>query len=194
MLLPGSVSAMSLFRPELLTGRRIAVSGGIAGEVSEGLIELGAELEALSSSDLSFDEGQVGEWARARRPLHALVHCAARSFGSGGEPALLAALDDAWAAIREVAVGALIDAGHTGAVVVVGPRPNAGPLAEAARSGLENLARTLSVEWARHGVTSVLVAPGAGTSESDLTSVVGFLVSDAGGYLSGCRLDLGAVS
>jgi NAD(P)-dependent dehydrogenase (short-subunit alcohol dehydrogenase family) len=77
--------------------------------------------------------------------------------------------------------------------VLLAPRPEAGPLAEAARAGLENLIRTVSVEWARYGVTAVMLAPGQDTLEADIGAVAAFLVSEAGGYFSGCRLTLGAV-
>ena len=35
--------------------------------------------------------------------------------------------------------------------------------ARATRAGLENLARTTSIEWARYGITTVAITPGAGT-------------------------------
>lgn len=182
---------MSLLRADLLKGRRIALSGTIADEVRGSLGSLGAELEMLPEAELGAEEEQVGEWARARAPLNGLVHGAGGAFGSGDAPALMATLDRTWAAVREVAVGALIGVEGPGKVVVLAPPSDAGPLAEAARAGLENLIRTVSVEWARHEVTSVLVAPGPGTSASDVATLVGFLVSGAGDYLSGCRVDLG---
>jgi hypothetical protein len=87
----------------------------------------------------------------------------------------------------------MIAAERPGKVVLVGPRPDAGPFAGAARAGLENLARTLSVEWARYGVTAVAVWPGERTTGEELAELVSFLVSPAGDYLSGCRLALGVV-
>ena len=45
-----------------------------------------------------------------------------------------------------------------GLVVVIAPAPGAGEHAEAARAGLENLARTLSIEWARFATRAVAVA------------------------------------
>jgi NAD(P)-dependent dehydrogenase (short-subunit alcohol dehydrogenase family) len=182
---------MALLRTDLLEARRIAVSGDVADEVCRALVELGAELELLGDSELDVDEEQVGAWARARAPLHGLVHGAGGTFGSGGEAALLTTLDRAWAAVREVAVGALIEAEYPGKVVVLAPRSGAGPLSDAARAGLENLTRTLSVEWARYAVSAVLVAPGAGTPDSEIAMLIPFLVSEAGDYLSGCRFELG---
>jgi NAD(P)-dependent dehydrogenase (short-subunit alcohol dehydrogenase family) len=184
---------MSLLRGNLLGGTRVAVGGSVAQEVSDQLVALGAELELLDAEALADDEERVGEWARARAPLHAVIYFAARRFGEGGEEALSATLEDAWAAVREVAVGALIEAERPGKVVLVGPPPDAGPLAGAVGSALENLVRTLSVEWARYQLTAVMVAPGRAVSDAELATLVCFILSEGGGYLSGCRLELGAV-
>ncbi len=170
------------------------MAAAVGEELRQALTGLGAEVEILEAEDIPSEEERVGEWARAHGPLDAFVYCAASAFGAGGQAGLLAALDEAWAALREVAVGALIDRDGPGKLVVVAPPGDAGPLAEATRAGLENLVRTLSVEWARYGLTSVLVAPSAGTEASELAILVCFLVSEAGAYLSGCRLDLGVVS
>jgi NAD(P)-dependent dehydrogenase (short-subunit alcohol dehydrogenase family) len=62
--------------------------------------------------------------------------------------------------------------------------------AAAARAGLENLARTLSIEWARHGVTPVAIAPGPDSSAGEVAALVAYLASPAGSYFSGCLLDL----
>lgn len=180
-----------LLRAELLQGRRIAIAGEGAAALSDGLGRLGAELETLPAVGVGEEEDRVGGWARARGPFHALVYRS--GFGSGGDQALVATLDQAWAAVREVAVGALIEAEHPGKLVLIAPPADAGPLADAASAGLENLARTLSVEWARHQVSAVTVVPGAGATEEELATLVAFLVSEAGEYLSGCRLELGAV-
>src|ERR671934_252664 len=51
---------------------------------------------------------------------------------------------------------------------------------EGGRAGLENLARTLSIEWARHAVTTVAIAPGASTSAGELAALVAYLASPAG--------------
>jgi NAD(P)-dependent dehydrogenase (short-subunit alcohol dehydrogenase family) len=182
---------MDLLRADLLHNRRIALAGEPSGELGETLAGLGAEVLPMPLDGLGEDEERVGEWARAQAPLHALVYRGAAAFAEGGEAALTKTLDAAWAAVREVAVGALIEADGPGKVVLVAPSRGAGPLADAAAAGLENLARTLSVEWARHRVTAVMVAPGD-TSEAELATVVAFLVSEAGEYLSGCRVELGA--
>jgi hypothetical protein len=175
-------------RADLLMGRRIAIGGQTGAELTRVLTDLGAELAPLPAEGLAEEEERVGEWARERMPLHALVFAAA--FG-GGDAALVTALDQTWAAVREVAVGALIEAEHPGKIVLIAPRPDGGALAAAAVAGLESLARTLSVEWARYQVSAVMVAPGTGATAADLATLICFLVSEAGEYLSGCRLELG---
>lgn len=175
-------------RADLLRGRRIAIGAHTGKDLSRTLTELGAELEPLPAEGLAEEEERVGEWARERVPLHGLVYAPAFA---GGDSALVTALDQTWAAIREVAVGALIEAEHPGKIVLIAPPSDAGALAEAAAAGLENLARTLSVEWARYQVSAVMVAPGADATDEDLATLVCFLVSEAGEYLSGCRLELG---
>jgi hypothetical protein len=174
---------MTLLREELLAGRRIAVGGSVTDAVTEALRALGAELEPLDIDQLPADEGRLGEWARERAPLHALV------WGAAPDPTL----ERVWAAVRETATGALIEAPSPGKLALLAPRPDAGELAGAARAGLENLVRTLSVEWARYEVTAVLIAPGAAATDEQLAAITCFVVSEAGAYLSGCRLDLGLV-
>jgi NAD(P)-dependent dehydrogenase (short-subunit alcohol dehydrogenase family) len=90
-----------------------------------------------------------------------------------------------------VATGALIPAG-AGKIVLIGPPPDAGSFAPAARAGIENLARTLSVEWARYRVGTVAIAPGTRTAGAELGELVCFLVSPAGEHFSGCAFELAA--
>jgi NAD(P)-dependent dehydrogenase (short-subunit alcohol dehydrogenase family) len=186
----------SVLRDGLLDGRAIAIAGGSMETLRAQLERLGARVERVpADAGLGEDDERVGEWARANAPLDAIVYDAGPAFGAGGEQALADSLECAWVAVREVANGALIpDLGRAGKVVLLGPRPAAGPLAESARAGLENLARTLSVEWARFAVTAAMVAPGAATSDEELAELVCFLVSPAGEYLTGCRLELGAAA
>jgi hypothetical protein len=76
---------------------------------------------------------------------------------------------------------------------VVAPCPDAGAFADAARAALENLTRTLSVEWARYEITATTVAPGATTTDDQIAELVCFLVSPAGDYFSGCRFSLDVI-
>jgi NAD(P)-dependent dehydrogenase (short-subunit alcohol dehydrogenase family) len=101
--------------------------------------------------------------------------------GSGQVPAVL---DEAWDAIR----GALRD---DQLIVLIAPPPG-DPHAEAARAGLENMARTLSIEWARRAIRPVAIARGKTTSPAEIAELVAYLASPAGAYYSGCRFDLGA--
>jgi hypothetical protein len=177
---------MPLFRANLLQDRVIALAGGADPAVRSGLERLGATVEMLEDG---LDESAAEAWAAQRTPVHALVCDVRRAFESDG---LEAAMDYAWSAVRALAVGALIPE-TGGKIALVAPAPGAGPHDQAARAALENLARTLSVEWARHGITVTAVAPGAATSEAELAELLCFLASPAGDYFSGCRFELGLI-
>lgn len=181
------------FAPGLLHERRVAIAGdgGAARETRSRLRMLGAEVDDLPG-DVLADEDGAAAWARDRAPLHALVIDAGAGFGSGGADALRATMESAWRAIRGVATGTMIDAAE-GRVLLLAPRDHAGPHASAARAALENLARTLSVEWARYGIAAVALWPGRETTDAELGELACFLISPAGGYFSGCRFELGAV-
>jgi NAD(P)-dependent dehydrogenase (short-subunit alcohol dehydrogenase family) len=166
---------MKLLRHDLLAGRRVALSGSVDSSVAELLAHLGASLDVADEAP------------------HALVHDAGDAFGAGGEGGLAAALQDGWDAVASTAAQSMIPAGRGGKVVLIAPRSGAGRYADAARAGLENLTRTLSIEWARHGITVTAIAPGRATREQDVALLVAFLVSAAGGYYSGCRFELGVV-
>jgi NAD(P)-dependent dehydrogenase (short-subunit alcohol dehydrogenase family) len=181
----------------LLDGVRVAIAGADAEGAAAldtaacaPLRGLGAVVEELGASTLADEDGAAG-WARDRAPLDALLYDAGAGFGAGGADALRSTMELAWRAIRAVASGALIEGDRPGRVLLVAPRPDAGPHAQAARAALENLARTLSVEWARHGITAVALWPGPQTTDAELLELVCFLVSPAGGYFSGCRFELG---
>ena len=182
------------FAPGLLSDRRVAIAGdgGVAAETRARLIALGAQVDQLPVDALADDDGAAG-WARERAPLHALVIDAGAGFGSGGAEALRATMDTAWRAIRAIATGALIENEIPGRLLLVAPRSGAGRHAPAVRAALENLARTLSVEWARYGITAVALWPGPDTADAELAELACFLLSPAGGYFSGCRFELGAV-
>ncbi len=99
---------------------------------------------------------------RPAAPCDALVHDARADFGGGGQDALLAALETLWETIANVANASLIPSGDGGKVVLIAPEDGAGAYADAARAAIENLARTLSTEWARYGITATAVTPRAG--------------------------------
>ena len=181
---------MAVLRQDLLEDRAVALSATVPEGLSAALRELGARLEVLPElGDPA--EDQVGEWARTHGPLDALVYDAGPPFGAGDLDALVATMQDVWVAVREVAVGALIESQKPGKIILLGPPAGSGPHAEAACAALENLARTLSVEWARYAITAVMVAPGQHCSAGELSEVIAFLCSAGGDYFSGCRLEVG---
>jgi NAD(P)-dependent dehydrogenase (short-subunit alcohol dehydrogenase family) len=90
-------------------------------------------------------------------------------------------IDTAFDATRDTA-NAWIEAERGGKVILVAPADDAPQ-----RAAHENLARTLSVEWARYGITVTAILPGAA---QDVAELVAFLASPAGDYYSGCAFDL----
>lgn len=200
------------FREDLLDGCRIAFAGGDGAAIVAELRRLGAWVDSLGKPATLHDEGSAaalhGEgsaaalddedaaaaWIAERLPLNGLVFDAGTVFAAGGEAGLRLALEQAWIAARAVATGALIGSERGGRLVFIAPRSDAGTYAHAARAALENLVRTLSVEWARFGVTAVAIAPGSQTTGEELGKLLCFLLSDAGGYYTGCRFELGAVA
>jgi hypothetical protein len=164
---------MAILRENLLEGTTVATN--LSEGVREPLSELGAEVR-----DLDIDAAAL---------VNALVHDAGRDFGAGGSPALLSALEQTWESVATVG-NALIESGAVGKIVLIAPAEDAGECAPAARAALENLARTLSVEWARYGLTTTSLAPSGDTSDRDLAMLIGFVLSPAGDYFSGNRFDL----
>lgn len=131
--------------------------------------------------------------------------------------ALGACLETSWNVTRAIASRAFLPRGQGGRIIYLappaaavaavaapgaaaapGPAAAAGPVmapdpgvyADAARAGLENLGRTLSIEWARHGITALTIAPGTATSSGEVAALTAYLASPAGAYFSGCLLDL----
>ena len=90
-------------------------------------------------------------------------------------------------AIRAVAEGWIADTG--GLVVLLAPRP-ADAHAEAARAGLENLARTLSIEWARHGIRPVAILPGEATEAEEVAELAAFLCAPEASFINGASLTM----
>jgi citronellol/citronellal dehydrogenase len=122
-------------------------------------------------------------------------------------------LDATWTVTRTVATRSMIPRG-SGLVVFIGFSPLRGipgfAHACAARAGVANLASGLALEWSRHGIRSVCIA--AGTIETDaleqygedaverwrrsvplgrlgspqeIASLIAFLATPAGGYVTG---------
>jgi NAD(P)-dependent dehydrogenase (short-subunit alcohol dehydrogenase family) len=184
------VRPTDLLRAGLLDGLAVVADGPVAAA----LAALGADVRAPGADPL--DEEATRAAAAAAGRADAIVVDGAAAFGAGGPERLRAALDGAWNQVRAAATAGWIpsdevpDAGPGGKVVLLAPAPGAGPYAEAARAGLENLARTTSIEWARFGIRPTAVAPGPATAPGDLHGLVAYLVSPAGDYYAGCRFDL----
>jgi NAD(P)-dependent dehydrogenase (short-subunit alcohol dehydrogenase family) len=119
--------------------------------------------------------------------IEMLVVDGAGLFASGS---LHACLHSAWDATRAVVNLAFLPASRGGRVVYLAPAPGAGEQAEPARAGLENLARTLSIEWARREITVVTIALGDATTPGEAAALTAYLASPAGAYFSGCLFDL----
>ncbi|HEX7292748.1 MAG TPA: hypothetical protein VF250_16630 [Conexibacter sp.] len=189
------MDATALLRPHLLDGVAVALGGGAdpKGALGAPLAALGARLAQLPATR---DEEAMA--AAVDPATDALVHDLRPAFAAAdGEDPLRAALDLAWVTVRAVANAAFIPGGGAGPrsggrVTLIAPAPDGGdPAAAGARAAAENLARTLSIEWARHDVVVVAITPGADTSDAQLAALAAYLASPAGGYFSGCRLALG---
>ncbi len=156
----------------------------------------------LSECELPVQEESFVQQLRGDGPPDLLVVDAAGVFAAAGEPARAAlgrAMHETWEVTRAVA-GALIEQQRPGRIVLVAP-PQGADLgdahavdtrthARATRAGLENLARTTSIEWARYGITTVAIAPGTETTGQTLAALCAYLASPAGAYFSGCVLAL----
>lgn len=201
------LEATTLLRAGLLEGVAVVVAGPsaphaeLADAVAGGVADVGAEVARLT---LDADEAAM-QAAAASLPSIAgtpVLVCdaagalaAERATGDGAadqSAALTGAMAGVWNAIRAVASPA--EQRASGRLITVAPPPDGSPVADAARAALENLVRTLSVEWARHGITAVSIAPGATTAPPDVAALVAYLASPAGAYYSGCQLDLRGVA
>jgi NAD(P)-dependent dehydrogenase (short-subunit alcohol dehydrogenase family) len=160
----------TLLRPDALDGRAVAADGALA-----------AACAAAGATIVAPGGGRIDT----------LVVDAGRPFGGGGLAGLRAALDGAWSTVHEVATEQWLgEDGAGGKLVLVAPPGDAGEHARAAAAGLESLARTLAVEWSRHGVRATVVVPGPRTTDDELGALVAFLASAGGEYFSGCRFEL----
>jgi NAD(P)-dependent dehydrogenase (short-subunit alcohol dehydrogenase family) len=195
-----------LLRPGVLEGVRVLVAGppaapadSLGAAAAAACDALGARVVecrpghgALELDEEAMDaavEAALGDCGGAADVL--VVDAAALFAGTGAasaRDALALTLQGTWAFVRAGAAGPLLEAG--GRVLLLAPRAGSGEHAGAAAAALENLARTLSVEWARHAVSAVAIAPGAATAAAEVGALVAYLASAAGSYFSGCVLDL----
>ena len=199
--------ACKLLRPGLLGGMSVLLAGAGAEQpqaasareaVHDAFVELGARVwqcEAIVGGVLAREEDierAVGAALATGARIEMLVldgmgiFTAARA-GRGG---LRTCVEAAWCVTRALVNAAFIPGGRGGRIVYLAPAPGAGSHAPAARAGLENLARTLSIEWARHRITAVTIGAGDASSSAELAALAAYLASEAGAYFSGCMLDL----
>jgi NAD(P)-dependent dehydrogenase (short-subunit alcohol dehydrogenase family) len=188
-----------LLRVGLLEGMAIVVAGAADGELGAAVTRrcagLGASVQLLDVYNLGEEAiaAATAELLAGSGSVQLLVNDGASLFARAGEglPGLRSCLDASWNATRALANAAfLADGASGGRIVNVAPPPDAGEHAAAARAGLENLARTLSTEWARHAVVTTTIAPGGASTADDVAQLVAFLASPAGGYYSGCLFAL----
>jgi hypothetical protein len=175
--------AATLLRPGLLTGTSVLLAS------AEPPSRCG-EAVALRCSQLGAHMGRVvveptGDEAERREGIDVVVWDGASLAGPRD------VLDGAWLALRPTA-RAMIDAEAGGKLVLIA-QPPSDAAAEAVRAGVENLARTLSIEWARYGIRTAALLPGSATEPAEVAELTAFLASRAGDYYSGCAFDLGAV-
>jgi NAD(P)-dependent dehydrogenase (short-subunit alcohol dehydrogenase family) len=199
--------AAELLRPGLLEGTSLLVVGSaeppgeppverLGQAVGKACERLGARVGSYAR-DAAIEEaamdGAVASAAADPGGIDMLVVDGGALFASGG---LRGCLDSAWNATRAVVNLAFLPAERTPStrrIVYLAPSPGAGEQAGAACAGLENLARTLSVEWARHEITVVTIALGDSTTPGEAAALTAYLASPAGAYFSGCLLDLRGV-
>ena len=192
------MTATELLKPGLLQGSSIAVAGADplgahAAATSAALRELGAIVQVVAIDPHGDDESVEAAFAEVAEPLHALVWDAAGAFAAAAADPLRAALDGAWLATRAAVNARFVPAAAGGLIVYLRRRPPGAAGAAAARAGLENLARICSIEWARLAIRPVALLPGAASTPDQVAALAAYLVSPAGAYYSGCRLELGSV-
>jgi citronellol/citronellal dehydrogenase len=158
------------------TGARVAVCGRREEpleQVCREIEELGGECLAVPADLREADdvEGVVDAALDRFEAIDVLVNNAGGQFSApaeeisdnGWRAVERATVDAVWSITRTVATRAMIPAGG-GLIVFVGFSPLRGipgfAHASAGRAAVANLASGLAIEWSRHGIRSVCVAPG----------------------------------
>jgi NAD(P)-dependent dehydrogenase (short-subunit alcohol dehydrogenase family) len=208
-----STEASELLRPGLLRGVSVLIAGdALAASVDRACAGLGARVGALGPIDdppPGDEDGAIAEMVQAAAAelgdVAVLVVDAAGLFSADTTDVVASSQDDeedraraslrrclqgTWSVTRATVNVAFLPRERGGRIVYLAPRPRSGAYADAACAGLENLARTLSIEWARHTITAVAIAPGERTPDEEVAALTAYLASPAGGYFSGCLLDL----
>lgn len=201
-----TIDVSKLLRPGLLGGTRVLVAAAgrerAAAAPGEGKVLLDTVASTCAGLGARVSVWEPGDAVAV--DIDRLVVDGAAPFAAAGaeerdaggaRDALRDCLDGAWEATRAVANAAFIERERPGRVVYLAPVSTAdgshgATYGDPARAGLENLARTLSIEWARYSITLVTIAPGERTSVDEVAAVTAFLASPAGAYYSGCLFDL----
>jgi len=202
-----------LLRTGLLQGTALLLAGAGAAPVADaiegeckrlGARAAGVQLEGqddLGAAALAAAQqlGALDLLVLDAGSMFAAAAAAVAGSAQGARAALDSSLQASWEVTRAIANAAFIEPGRPGRIIYVTPPDDGGGdelarHARAARAGLENLARTLSIEWSRFPVTTVAIAPGAHTQPHQVASLCAYLASPAGAYFSGCLLDLSGPS
>jgi NAD(P)-dependent dehydrogenase (short-subunit alcohol dehydrogenase family) len=215
LLRPGLLEGISILLAQASSGDDIDASGSLGDGVRVACAGLGARVCELSL-EVSGEQDEAAIEQDAQAAVEGtladggtvemlVVDCAsvfaragagagASGGGEGGRAALRASLDATWNVTHAVVNGAFLPDARGGRIVYLAPLADGGEHVNAACAGLENLARTLSIEWARYGIAPVTIAPGAAMRDADVAhevaALVAYLASPAGAYFSGCLLDL----
>lgn len=194
-----------------LEGRRalIAGAGAAADAVATGFAAAGAKVERVSA--VAVDGPDIAEVfatteAKLGGPVDLLVHAGAELADASAEMISLEAwrsgfsadIDGRFLHAAEFARRS-IAAKQRGAILFLMPSPKPGPgraTAASANGALDNLVKSLSVEWGRDGIrtnaiTSRVVEGFATASPEGRTSLVNlgaYICSDYGAYITGCLM------
>jgi len=211
------------------TGARVVVAGRRPEPLEEtrALVErLGGECVAVPTDVREPEQSDALVEAALERfgPIDVLVNNAGGQFiapaeeisPNGWRAVHRLNVDAVWYLTRLVATRSMIPGGG-GLVVFVGLSPRRAlpgmAHASAARAAVENLGRTLAIEWGRHGIRTATVTPGVIRTEGldgygaeaiaqwerevplgrlgapeEVAAVIAFLASPGGAYVSGATI------
>lgn len=177
-------------RPEATERSSAAAVASAASRLGAAVGELALERAGSAEQEEQEASSAVEELLAQLGCVHALVvDCASLLDARDGREPLLEGMAAIWNAVRLTAQQGFMARGDGGRIILLAP-PAGAERAAAAVAGLENLARTLSIEWARHRITAVAIAPAEAMPAEQLAALACFLLSPAGAYFSGCLLDL----
>jgi citronellol/citronellal dehydrogenase len=208
------------------SGARVAICGRRAEPLDRVIAELGGDALAVRADlrEPADVERVVAATLERFGAIDVLVNNAGGQFSApaeeigddGWRAVERATVDAVWSVTRTVATRAMIPGGG-GLIVFVGFSPLRGipgfAHASAGRAAVANLASGLALEWSRHGIRSVCVAPGTIATEAldgysreavagwtrsvplgrlgrpeEVAAVIAFLASAGGAYVTGTTI------